>query len=142
MGGAQAAPGVTRSGPDPALTGTAGALPGSGKSSSLRGFRRPRNPTREPCPPAPSERGRMTYIIAEPCIDVKDKSCVEVCPVDCIHGTDDDKMLFINPEECIDCGACEPACPVQAIFPEEEVPEKWRGFIQLNYTHFGQTPPG
>jgi ferredoxin len=83
----------------------------------------------------------MTYIIAEPCIDVKDKSCVEVCPVDCIHGTDDDKMLYINPEECIDCGACEPACPVQAIFPEEEVPEKWRPFIPKNYEYYGQTPP-
>ena len=83
----------------------------------------------------------MTYIIAEPCVDVKDKSCVEVCPVDCIHGTDDDKMLFINPEECIDCGACEPACPVQAIFPEEEVPEKWKGFVGKNYEYYGQTPP-
>ena len=84
----------------------------------------------------------MTYIIAEPCIDVKDKACVEVCPVDCIHGKDEDKMLFINPEECIDCGACEPACPVQAIFPEEEVPEKWKPFIGQNYEYFGQAPPG
>ena len=83
----------------------------------------------------------MTYIIAEPCVDVKDKSCVEVCPVDCIHGTDDDKMLFINPEECIDCGACEPACPVQAIFPEEEVPEKWKPFVGKNYEYYGQTAP-
>ena len=83
----------------------------------------------------------MTYIIAEPCIDVKDKACVEVCPVDCIHGTDEDKMLFINPEECIDCGACEPACPVQAIFPEEEVPEKWKSFTPKNYEYYGQTPP-
>jgi NAD-dependent dihydropyrimidine dehydrogenase PreA subunit len=83
----------------------------------------------------------MTYIIAEPCIDVKDKACVEVCPVDCIHGTDTDKMLFINPEECIDCGACEPACPVQAIFPEEETPEKWKSYIAKNYEYFGQPPP-
>jgi NAD-dependent dihydropyrimidine dehydrogenase PreA subunit len=83
----------------------------------------------------------MTYVIAEPCIDVKDKACVEVCPVDCIHGTDADKMLYINPEECIDCGACEPACPVQAIFPEEEVPEKWKSFIAKNYEYYGQTPP-
>ena len=83
----------------------------------------------------------MTYIIAEPCVDVKDTACVEVCPVDCIHGTDDDKQLFINPEECIDCGACEPACPVQAIFPEEEVPEKWKEFIPLNYKYFDQEPP-
>jgi ferredoxin len=62
--------------------------------------------------------------------------------VDCIHGKDEDKMLFINPEECIDCGACEPACPVQAIFPEEEVPEKWKSFIAVNYEYFGQAPPG
>ena len=83
----------------------------------------------------------MTYIIAEPCLDVKDTACVEVCPVDCIHGKDDDKQLFINPEECIDCGACEPACPVQAIFPEEEVPEKWKAFIGQNYEYFDQPAP-
>ena len=83
----------------------------------------------------------MTYVIAEPCIDVKDKSCVEVCPVDCIHGKDEDKMLFINPDECIDCGACEPACPVQAIFPQEEVPEKWKAFIPINYEYYGLKPP-
>ena len=62
----------------------------------------------------------MTYVIAEPCIDVIDQSCVAVCPVDCIHfdqGTD--RMLFIDPDECIDCGACEPECPVNAIFPED-----------------------
>ena len=81
----------------------------------------------------------MSYIIAEPCVDVKDKSCVEVCPVDCIHGKDEDKMLYINPEECIDCGACEPACPVQAIFPEEEVPEKWKPYVAKNYEYYGQT---
>ena len=62
----------------------------------------------------------MTYIIAEPCIDVKDKSCVDVCPVDCIHEFD--RMLVIDPEECIDCGACEPECPVEAIFPEDTLP--------------------
>lgn len=58
----------------------------------------------------------MTYVITEPCIDVMDKSCVDVCPVDCIHFEEGvDRMLFINPQECIDCGACEPACPVKAI---------------------------
>jgi ferredoxin len=80
----------------------------------------------------------MTYTIAEPCIDVKDKACVEVCPVDCIHGKDEDRQLFINPDECIDCGACEPACPVQAIFPAEEVPEKWKHFTPLNAAYFGK----
>ena len=54
----------------------------------------------------------MTYIITTPCIDVQDQACVEVCPVDCIHFDEgEDKMLYINPDECIDCGACEPACP-------------------------------
>jgi NAD-dependent dihydropyrimidine dehydrogenase PreA subunit len=73
----------------------------------------------------------MTYIIAEPCIDIKDKSCVDVCPVDCIHEVD--RMLIIDPEECIDCGACEPECPVEAIFPEDALPEKWEPFVKINY---------
>ena len=83
----------------------------------------------------------MAYVIAEPCVDVKDKSCVEVCPVDCIHGKDEDRQLYINPDECIDCGACEPACPVQAIFPQEEVPEKWKQFIAINFEYYGIKPP-
>ena len=73
----------------------------------------------------------VTYIIAEPCIDVKDKSCVDVCPVDCIHEFD--RILVIDPEECIDCGACEPECPVEAIFPEDALPEKWAPFVKINY---------
>ena len=60
----------------------------------------------------------MPYIIAEPCINVKDKACVEVCPVDCIYEGKD--MLFIHPDECIDCGVCEPECPVDAIKPDTE----------------------
>ena len=80
----------------------------------------------------------MTYIIAEPCIDVKDKSCVDVCPVDCIHPTDGEgvNMLYIDPEECIDCGACEPECPVEAIFAEEDLPEEWHSFIEVNANYF------
>lgn len=78
----------------------------------------------------------MAFVITEPCIGVKDKSCVAVCPVDCIHGGDDDNMLYINPAECIDCGLCEPECPVDAIFMEDEVPEKWQNFIQLNADHY------
>ena len=67
----------------------------------------------------------MTYVIAEPCIGTKDRSCVDVCPVDCIHDDGDaDRILYINPEECIDCGACEPACPVTAIFVDYDVPEQ------------------
>jgi ferredoxin len=72
----------------------------------------------------------MTYVIAEPCIDVKDRSCVDVCPVDCIHEVG--RMLVIDPDECIDCGACEPECPVEAIFPEDALPEKWVGFTLVN----------
>ena len=75
----------------------------------------------------------MTYIIAEPCIDIKDKSCVDVCPVDCIHEFG--RLLIIDPEECIDCGACEPECPVEAIFPEDALPDKWEPFVKINYAY-------
>jgi DNA-binding transcriptional ArsR family regulator/NAD-dependent dihydropyrimidine dehydrogenase PreA subunit len=75
----------------------------------------------------------VTYIIAEPCIDVKDKSCIDVCPVDCIHEVD--RMLVIDAEECIDCGACEPECPVEAIFPEDALPDKWEPFVKINYAY-------
>lgn len=84
----------------------------------------------------------MTYVITSPCIGVKDGSCVDVCPVDCIHPAagepDYDRydQLFINPDECIDCGACEPACPVSAIFEESAVPAQEREFIALNAAHF------
>ena len=85
----------------------------------------------------------MTHIIAEPCISVKDTACVDVCPVDCIYGKDEDswKMLFIHPEECIDCGLCIDACPVQAIFPDDEVPDQWESYIALNYEKFDLTAP-
>ena len=76
----------------------------------------------------------MTHVICEPCIGVKDKACVDVCPVDCIHEGED--QLFIDPEECIDCVQCVPACPVEAIFAEEEVPEKWTSFTGKNAAFF------
>ena len=66
----------------------------------------------------------MAYIIAEPCIGVKDKSCVDVCPMDCIHGAEADAMFYIDPKECIDCDACVPVCPVEAIFSENTAPGK------------------
>jgi NAD-dependent dihydropyrimidine dehydrogenase PreA subunit len=75
----------------------------------------------------------MTYVITQPCIDVLDQSCVDVCPVDCIHyeeGTD--RMDYIDPDECIDCGACEPACPVSAIFAEDDVPDDQAIFKEIN----------
>ena len=78
----------------------------------------------------------MTYIITEPCIGVKDGSCVDVCPVDCIHSSDGDEMYYIDPPECIDCGACEPVCPVTAIFHEYSVPSQWNSYIAKNYDYF------
>jgi ferredoxin len=76
----------------------------------------------------------MTYVITQPCIDVKDKSCVDVCPVSCIYLEDDgvDRKLYIHPDECIDCGACEPECPVSAIFVQDAVPGEWSEFIELD----------
>ena len=79
----------------------------------------------------------MTYVITDPCIDTLDKSCVEVCPVDCIHfdeGTD--RKLYIDPDECIDCGACEPVCPVTAIFAEDDVPEDQQEYTELEVLWF------
>jgi len=93
----------------------------------------------------------MTYIIAEPCVDVRDRACVDVCPVDCIYEVEKTQlkegdesyklMLYIHPQECIDCGACEPECPVEAIFTEDEVPDKWKEYTKHNYVAFGLTPP-
>ena len=83
----------------------------------------------------------MAYIIAEPCIDVKDRACVDVCPVDCIY--EGERMLYIHPDECIDCGACEPECPVTAIFPEEDTPPQCKEYIAINKDIFtSDTPPG
>ena len=79
----------------------------------------------------------MTYVITDPCIDVLDKSCVEVCPVYCIHyeeGTD--RKLYIEPDECIDCGACEPVCPVTAIFAEDDVPADQAAYTEIDALWF------
>ncbi|WP_394796425.1 ferredoxin family protein [Armatimonas sp.] len=81
-------------------------------------------------------RKNSFYVIADPCIGVKDKSCVAVCPVDCIQGGDSDTQLFINPDECICCGLCQPECPVDAIFTDDEVPEKWLDSIARNAAFF------
>lgn len=77
----------------------------------------------------------MPYIIAEPCIGTKDASCVAVCPVDCIYEGED--QYYINPDECIDCGACEPECPVEAIFTDDATPEQWVSYIEKNRNFFG-----
>src|SRR2546429_4256244 len=76
----------------------------------------------------------MTYVITEPCVDVKDKTCLEECPVDCIY--EGERALYIQPDECVDCGACEPVCPVEAIFYEDDVPAEWQGYIQVNAEFF------
>ncbi len=78
----------------------------------------------------------MPYVITQPCIGVKDASCVDVCPVDCIHSTDDAPQYYINPEQCIDCAACEAACPVSAIYHEDDVPDDWKSFVQVNAGFF------
>ena len=84
----------------------------------------------------------MAYVICEPCVGTKDTACVDVCPVDCIHPRKDEaafaaaEMLYIHPDECIDCGACVPACPVEAIFSLDETPKKWAGFIGTNADYY------
>ncbi len=86
----------------------------------------------------------MTYVISEPCIGVKDASCTDVCPVDCIHPTREEpdfqeaEQLYIDPEECIDCDACVEACPVDAITAEDQVPEEWQKFIIENAEYFSR----
>ena len=72
----------------------------------------------------------MTYVVTQACIGTKDQSCIAVCPVDCIHETE--RMLIIDPDECIDCGACEPECPVEAIFPSDDVPTGQERFVAIN----------
>jgi len=78
------------------------------------------------------------FVIAQPCIDVKDKACVDVCPVDCIHPADGEDVgqLYIDPTECIMCGACEPECPVEAIFIVEDLPAEWAHFEKINANYF------
>ena len=99
----------------------------------------------------------MSFIIGKKCVSTCDTACVDVCPVDCIHGPFDKKgagaevheegfnpdglQLYIDPEECIDCAACEPECPVEAIYADDEVPEEWNKYIKINYEYFGQEAP-
>ena len=82
----------------------------------------------------------MTYVIAEPCVDVLDRACVQECPVDCIY--EGDRMLYIQPDECVDCGACEPACPVEAIYFEDDLPDAWQGYREENAAFFAAPLPG
>ena len=89
----------------------------------------------------------MAFVIAEPCLGVKDTACVDACPVDCIHpkkdtvyedgrpGYNDVEQLYIDPVECIDCGACVPVCPVSAIFALDDLPEKWGHYTEINASY-------
>ena len=76
----------------------------------------------------------MPYVITEACKSTKDRACVDVCPVDCIY--EGPEQLYIHPDECIDCGACEPECPVNAIFPEESLPPEWASYTVMDATWY------
>lgn len=80
----------------------------------------------------------MPYVITEPCVSTKDRSCTEVCPVDCIQPVDGDETehLFIDPEACIDCGACFTECPVNAIYMDTDVPAEWAHYVEINAAYF------
>lgn len=82
----------------------------------------------------------MSYVIAEPCVDVHDRACVDECPVDCIY--DGVRKSYIQPDECVDCGACEPVCPVTAIFYEADVPAEWQYYSQIEREFFGPAVSG
>lgn len=82
----------------------------------------------------------MVYVIGLPCVDVKDLACVDECPVDCIYVGG--RSLYIHPEECVDCGACEPVCPVVAIYYEDDLPEPLQPYLADNDAFFTQVLPG
>ncbi|MEU6261488.1 ferredoxin [Streptomyces sp. NPDC047043] len=82
----------------------------------------------------------MAFLIGDACVDVKDRTCTSVCPVDCIY--EGDRKLYINPAECIDCGACEPLCPVEAIYIEDDVPDALRWAVADNEAFFTRPLPG
>ena len=90
----------------------------------------------------------MAYVIAEPCIGTKDSACVDACPVDCIHpkkdeaGFDDVEIIYIDPVECIDCGACVPVCPLSAIFALDDPPDKWPDLAENKAAHYNTALPG
>lgn len=80
----------------------------------------------------------MAFVVTAPCFGCKYTDCVVVCPTECFH--EGNEMVYIDPDECIDCGACAPECPVEAIFPDEQVPAQWHGFIELNAEMSPQLP--
>ncbi|MEC3953897.1 ferredoxin [Nocardia sp. CDC153] len=82
----------------------------------------------------------MTYVIGAACVDVLDKACIEECPMDCIYTGN--RMAYIHPDQCTDCGACEPACPVEAIYYEDDIPSDQQQFITENARFFTDPLPG
>jgi ferredoxin len=72
----------------------------------------------------------MTYVVTQHCVDCKYTDCVTVCPVDAFH--EGDRTLYINPDTCVNCDACVPACPVEAIYSEENLPSKWAHYLPIN----------
>ena len=98
----------------------------------------PREPWTPLVTPGGKERAHMTHTVCEPCFDCKYTDCVAVCPVECFYQ--DDVMLYIDPNDCIDCEACVPECPVEAIFHEDNVPEEWKDFTALNAEMAPQCP--
>lgn len=82
----------------------------------------------------------MTYVIGQPCVDVLDRACVDECPVDCIY--EGERSLYIHPDECVDCGACEPVCPVEAIYYEDDLPEALVPYLDDNASFFSETLVG
>ncbi|MEM1032051.1 MAG: 4Fe-4S binding protein [Myxococcota bacterium] len=81
----------------------------------------------------------MAYVVGDPCVKCKYTDCVEVCPVDCFY--EGVNTLVIEPDECIDCGACEPVCPAQAIFDEDDLPAKWASYREINAVFSGAKEP-
>jgi len=82
----------------------------------------------------------VTYVVTAGCVDIRDKACVDVCPVDCIY--EGDRKLYIQPDECIDCGACSAACPQAAIFFDEAVPTDQQWFVDDAVGFFSEVLPG
>jgi len=81
----------------------------------------------------------LTYVIGPGCVDTKDKTCIEQCPVDCIY--EGERMLYIHPDECIDCGACEPVCPVEAIVYESDASDEELVFAEAARSLFAELDP-
>ncbi|BBF99916.1 hypothetical protein Pdca_11260 [Pseudonocardia autotrophica] len=118
---------------------TTSLLPRRGSRVNLRESQFDRTPRHHMISGGPRPEWRtteVTYVIAEPCVDLLDKACIEECPVDCIY--EGGRMLYIHPDECVDCGACEPVCPVEAIYYEDDVPEQWAAYTKANVDFFDE----